>query len=172
MTAQAGISAEYEEYPQLPEFITIFSTKFAKTTPFWIKIGDTKYYMVIERSDNNYTYKDLLGCNKSKKQLFTPFKELDNDGDYTNISSSELSGGSIRFVSVKTSGKLELADKSKDFPLDTILYIDMMTTATYTDKYARPFGTFSMYVKSERGNYRKYIGHAGYVHPRLLEKLF
>ena len=157
---------------QNPVPYTIFSSKFAETNPFWIKIGHTKYYLIHNRNDGNYTYKDLVGCEKVKKQLFEPFFELDTDGNRSKLSGEELLKAGVRFVSVKTNGKLELNDTSKDFPIEKIAYIDMITLATYADDYARPFGTFTMFVNTERGNLSKYIGHVSYVHPRYLEKMF
>lgn len=165
-----ALSSVYEN-PNMPKAYTIFSTKFAESTPFWIKIGDTKYYLIRNRADGNYTYKDIVGCDKSKKQLFEPFFEM-NGGDRTKLTSEELVDADIRFAALKINGKLELNDKSKDFPLENIEYIDMLTTATYADRFLRPYGNFTMYVKTERGNLKKYIGHVDYQHPRYLEKMF
>lgn len=161
----------FNENPFPTKAYTIFSTKFAESTPFWIKIGDTKYFLIRNRADGNYTYKDIVGCDKSKKQLFEPFYEI-NGGDRTKLTSEELFDADIRFVPLKINGKLELNDKSKDFPIEKIEYIDMMTTATYADKFLRPYGNFTMYSKTERGNLKKYIGHVDYQHPRYLEKMF
>lgn len=154
-----------------PVMFNIFSTKFADSTPFWIKIGSTKYYMIHEKTNGSYTQKDLLGCEKDKDRLFEPFYEMDTNQDF-KLTAKELKVSRIRFVSQKLNGKLELEDKTKDFSVDNIDYIDMFTLATYSDKIARPYGTFNMFVRTENGNTRKYIGHVGYVWPRKLERLF
>ncbi len=154
----------------LPVQYTILSSKYAASTPFWIKIGSEKYYMLRTSSDGNYSYKSLVGCDKPKKQLFEALSEL-NNGD-EKLTSQELSLAGIRFVREKLNGKLEIEDSTKDFPLESISYIDMTTTATFYDRFLRPSGTYTVYIISERGNLQKYIGHVNYEHPRRLERMF
>lgn len=155
---------------QAPVQYTILSTKYDSSTPFWIKIGGEKYYFIRSKADGNYSYKDLLGCDKSKKQLFEPFYELNRD-DF-KLTSKELADGGIRLVREKLNGTLEVEDKTKDFALENISYIDMTTIATFYDRFLRPSGNFTMYVISERGNMKKYIGHTGFVPRRFLERMF
>lgn len=154
----------------LPVQYTILSSKYAASTPFWIKIGSEKYYMLRASSDGNYSYKNLVGCDKPKKQLFEALSEL-NNGDKT-LTSAELGNHKIRFVQQKLNGKLDIYDSTKDFPLENISYIDMTTLATFYDRFLRPSGTFTVYIISERGNLQKYIGHVNYEHPRRLERMF
>lgn len=154
----------------LPVQYTILSTKYAASTPFWIKIGSEKYYMLRGSSDENYSYKNLVGCDKPKKQLFEALSEL-NNGD-NMLTAAELGNQNIRFVQQKLNGKLDIYDSTKDFPLENISYIDMTTLATFYDRFLRPSGTFTVYVVSERGNLQKYIGHVNYEHPRRLERMF
>lgn len=151
---------------------TIFSSKFSVPTPFWVKIEDTNYYFLKSRTDGNYSYKDLVGCDREKKQLFESLYELDMDKDLSKITSEELKKAKIRLVPVKINGKLELTDPSKDFPIENVLYIDMTNTATYSDRFARPSGTFAIYMKTDRSSKQKLIGHAGYRHPRRLKPMF
>ena len=151
---------------------TIFSSKFSTPTPFWVKVGDTNYYFLKTRVDGNYSYKDLVGCDRQKKQLFESLYELDSDKDLSKITSDELKKAGIRLVSVKLNGKLELNDLSKDVPIENVLYIDMTNTATYTDRFARPSGTFAIYMKTDRSSKQKLIGHSGYRHPRRLKPMF
>lgn len=155
-----------------PNAYTIFSNKYSATTPFRIKIGSTKYFMLQSRDDGNYTYKDLLGCDKVKKQLFVPFYDINIDGDKTKLTADELLNAGIRFVPQKLNGKLELSDTSKDLSLDEILYIDMTSLGTYADSRLRPYGRFTMYMKTERGNFRKYTGHVEYTSPTDLQRMF
>lgn len=154
----------------LPVQYTILSSKYAASTPFWIKIGSEKYYMLRTSSDGNYSYKNLVGCDKPKKQLFESLLDL-NNGDKM-LTAAELGNNKIRFVQQKLNGKLELEDSTKDFPLKNISYIDMTTTATFYDRFLRPSGTYTVYIISERGNLQKYIGHVNYEHPRRLERMF
>lgn len=158
--------------PDLPLPITVFSQRYSKTTPFWIRIGTEKYYLVKNREDKNYTYNDLVGCGEAKSRLFEPFFEINTDRDYKTLSASELLSAKIRFVSEKTNGKLALEEPSKDYVLDENAYIDLMTLGVFQDEYHRPSGNFTLYIKSERGNLRKYTGHVNYQHPRRLKLLF
>ena len=151
---------------------TIFSSKFSVPTPFWVKVGDTNYYFLKTRTDGNYSYKDLVGCDRKKKQLFESLYELDSDKDLSKITSEELKKAGIRLVSVKINGKLEINDTSKDFPIDNVHYIDMTNTATYSDRFARPSGTFAIYMKTDRSSKQKIIGHSSYRHPRRLKPMF
>ena len=65
--------------------------RFSDSNPFWIKIGSTRYYLMRERQDGKYTYKDFLGYDVTKKRLFEPLFELESDevaevkGDLPNI---------------------------------------------------------------------------------------
>lgn len=154
-----------------PVMFNIFSTKFSASTPFWVKIGDTKYYLFHDKKSGTYTNLDVVGCEGKKDRLFEPFYTLDTNQDM-KITAKELKAGGIRFVAVKMNGKFDLYDRENDFPVDNIEYIDIFTAATYSDRITRPFGTFNMYVKTESGNTRKYIGHVGYIWPRRLERMF
>lgn len=172
--ANLSASAEIliQQNPELPLPATVFNSKFAVTTPYWVKINNTKYYLVKNRVDGNYSYRDFVGCDKPKRQLFMPFAELDSDGDRTKLTSEELKKADVRLVAEKINGKLALSDTSKDFPLEEVLYIDMMTLATFTDRYTRPFGKFSIYIKTDSGRARKYTGHVSFQRQRYLEQMF
>lgn len=165
------ISFAYTDLQSTPTIFNIFSTKLSKSTPFWIKVGSTKYYFVHNKTDGQYIYSDLVGCEGEKDVLFEQFYKMDTNKD-GKISTKELLDADIRLVEEKLNGKLELNNKSKDFPIENIEYIDLVYATTYSDKFARPFGTFNVYIKTERGNLKKYIGHAGYVRPRWVEEMF
>ena len=173
ITAGSTTAYSVESYLGVsPQQYTIFSSKFSCPTPFWVKVADTKYYFVRARSDGNYSYKDLVGCDRKKKQLFEPFYEFDRDNDMTKITADELKAANIRLVAEKTNGRLALSDSSLDFPLENVLYIDMVSSATFSDRWARPSGTFVIYLKTERSSKEEYLGHLRYVHPKLLSGLF
>lgn len=145
---------------------------FSDSTPFWVKIGSTKYYLIRERSDGIYTYKDCVGYDETKKRLFEPLYELDSDGDFSKITAEELAKAKIRFVALGMGGSLELYDKSEDYPLENIAYIDMNKLTSSSRSAYKPYGSFAMYVKTDRGSLKKYIGHVDYQHPRYLRRLF
>lgn len=156
---------------QHPLQYTILSTKYAASTPFWIKIGGEKYYFVRDREDGSYSYRDLVGCDKSKKQLFEAFYELNTDNDI-KLTSEELNSARIRLVHKKLNDKLAFNDNSEDYPIEKVAYIDLGITSTSYDRWLRPFGVFTMYVYNERGRLKKYLGHAGYEHPKVLQRMF
>lgn len=166
-----ALNTAFAKDVQHPVQYTILSTKYAASTPFWIKIGGEKYYFVRERTDGNYSYRDLVGCDKSKKQLFEAFYELNTDNDI-KLTSEELNSARIRLVHKKLNDRLALDDNSEDYPLEKVAYIDLGITSTSYDRWLRPFGVFTMYVYNERGRLKKYLGHAGYEHPKVLQRMF
>ena len=145
---------------------------FSDSTPFWIKIGSTKYYLIRERADGKYTYKDCVGYDETKTRLFEPLYELDSDGDFSKITAEELAKAKIRFVALGMGGSLELYDRSEDYPLENIAYIDLTKLTSSSRSSYKPYGSFAMYIKTDRGSLKKYIGHVDYQHPRLLKRLF
>ena len=175
MLAFSGISpssAETHYNTNMPLQLTPDLFRFSDSNPFWIKIGSTKYYLMRERQDGKYTYKDFLGYDVTKKRLFEPLFELESDGDYSQITAEELAKAGIRFVALGNGGSLQLNDKSQDFPLEKIAYIDMNKLTVSSRSSLRTYGSFAMYVKTERGSLKKYIGHVDYQRPIDLERLF
>lgn len=163
---------DYYNKNNIPLQLTPDLFRFSDSNPFWINIKGTKYYLFKDRSDGNYTYKDILGYDLTKKRLFEPLFDLESDGDASKLTSAELAKAGIRFVAVKTSGKLALNDKSKDFPLESIAYIDMNKLTVSSRSALRPYGSFALYVKKDSGNLQKYIGHVDYQRPQDLERMF
>lgn len=163
---------DYYNKNNLPLQLTPDLFRFSDSNPFWINIKGTKYYMIKSRSDGNYTYKDILGYDLTKKRLFEPLFDLESDGDNSKLTGEELAKAGIRFVAVKTNGKLSLNDKSRDFPLEKVSYIDMNKLTVSSRSALRPYGSFSMYIKRESGSLQKYIGHVDYQRPKDLERLF
>ena len=86
--------------------------------PFVIKVDGIKYYMV----QNN----KILGEDSTLKTIYQPLYLLDKNND-KKITSAELKNGNIRFVRLNNSGQLELNNKSLDYPLANISYIDLNT---------------------------------------------
>ncbi len=156
----------------LPFQLTPDLFRFSDSNPFWIKIGSTKYYLMRTRADGNYTYKDCLGYDITKKRLFEPLFDLESDGDSSKITSAELAKAGIRFVALGNGGSLQLSDKSQDYPLENIAYIDMNKLTVSSRSSIRPYGSFAMYVKTDRGSLKKYIGHVDYQRPVDLQRLF
>ena len=163
---------DYYNKNNIPLQLTPDLFRFSDSNPFWITIKGTKYYMFKSRSDGSYSYKDIVGYDLTKKRLFEPLFDLESDGDDSKLTSAELAKAGIRFVAVKTSGKFALNEKSKDFPLENIAYIDMNKLTASSRSALRPYGSFSLYVIKDNGNLQKYIGHVDYQRPQDLEKMF
>ncbi len=130
--------------------------------PFVIKVDGIKYYMV----QNN----KILGEDSTLKTIYQPLYLLDKNND-KKITSAELKNGNIRFVRLNNSGQLELNNKSLDYPLANILYIDLNTLRrTQNTGDIGSFGYFDIYINH---NYqiKKFIGQITYENKKDINRL-
>ena len=130
--------------------------------PFVIKVDGIKYYMV----QNN----KILGEDSTLKTIYQPLYLLDKNND-KKITSAELKNGNIRFVRLNNSGQLELNNKSLDYPLANILYIDLNTLRrTQNAGDIGSFGYFDIYINH---NYqiKKFIGQITYENKEDINRL-
>ncbi len=130
--------------------------------PFVIKVDGIKYYMV----QNN----KILGEDSTLKTIYQPLYLLDKNND-KKITSAELKNGNIRFVRLNNSGQLELNNKSLDYPLANILYIDLNTLRrTQNAGDIGSFGYFDIYINH---NYqiKKFIGQITYENKKDINRL-
>lgn len=130
--------------------------------PFVIKVDGIKYYMV----QNN----KILGEDSTLKTIYQPLYLLDKNND-KKITSAELKNGNIRFVRLNNSGQLELNNKSLDYPLANILYIDFNTLRrTQNAGDIGSFGYFDIYINH---NYqiKKFIGQITYENKEDINRL-
>ncbi len=130
--------------------------------PFVIKVDGIKYYMV----QNN----KILGEDSTLKTIYQPLYLLDKNND-KKITSAELKNGNIRFVRLNNSGQLELNNKSLDYPLANILYIDLKTLRrTQNAGDIGSFGYFDIYINH---NYqiKKFIGQITYENKKDINRL-
>lgn len=130
--------------------------------PFVIKVDGIKYYMV----QNN----KILGEDSTLKTIYQPLYLLDKNND-KKITSAELKNGNIRFVRLNNSGQLELNNKSLDYPLANILYIDLNTLRrTQNAGEIGSFGYFDIYINH---NYqiKKFIGQITYENKEDINRL-
>lgn len=130
--------------------------------PFVIKVDGIKYYMV----QNN----KILGEDSTLKTIYQPLYLLDKNND-KKIISAELKNGNIRFVRLNNSGQLELNNKSLDYPLANILYIDLNTLRrTQNAGDIGSFGYFDIYINH---NYqiKKFIGQITYENKKDINRL-
>ena len=130
--------------------------------PFVIKVDGIKYYMV----QNN----KILGEDSTLKTIYQPLYLLDKNND-KKITSAELKNGNIRFVRLNNSGQLELNNKSLDYPLANIPYIDLNTLRrTQNAGDIGSFGYFDIYINH---NYqiKKFIGQITYENKEDINRL-
>ena len=130
--------------------------------PFVIKVDGIKYYMV----QNN----KILGEDSTLDTIYQPLYLLDKNND-KKITSAELKNGNIRFVRLNNSGQLELNNKSLDYPLANILYIDLNTLRrTQNAGDIGSFGYFDIYINH---NYqiKKFIGQITYENKEDINRL-
>lgn len=130
--------------------------------PFVIKVDGIKYYMV----QNN----KILGEDSTLNTIYQPLYLLDKNND-KKITSAELKNGNIRFVRLNNSGQLELNNKSLDYPLANILYIDLNTLRrTQNAGDIGSFGYFDIYINH---NYqiKKFIGQITYENKEDINRL-
>lgn len=130
--------------------------------PFVIKVDGIKYYMV----QNN----KILGEDSTLDTIYKPLYLLDKNND-KKITSAELKSGNIRFVRLNNSGQLELNNKSLDYPLANISYIDLNTLRrTQNAGDIGSFGYFDIYINH---NYqiKKFIGQITYENKEDINRL-
>ena len=130
--------------------------------PFVIKVDGIKYYMV----QNN----KILGEDSTLKTIYQPLYLLDKNND-KKITSAELKNGNIRLVRLNNSGQLELNNKSLDYPLANISYIDLNTLRrTQNTGDIGSFGYFDIYINH---NYqiKKFIGQITYENKEDINRL-
>lgn len=130
--------------------------------PFVIKVDGIKYYMV----QNN----KILGEDSTLDTIYQPLYLLDKNND-KKITSAELKNGNIRFVRLNNSGQLELNNKSLDYPLANISYIDLNTLRrTQNAGDIGSFGYFDIYINH---NYqiKKFIGQITYENKKDINRL-
>ena len=129
--------------------------------PYVIKINGTKYYLVKNSADGNYTLNNILGYGDSKTSLFSSLVALNTNND-TKITNDELEKANVRFVEVDDSGKLQLNNPKKDFK--DILYIDLsnIRESVNTSNMIGSFGYFDVYIKDKYGVSKKIIGYVSF----------
>ena len=116
---------------------------------FSFTYGMYTYYLVKD-DGNGYSRKSLVGCEDySVTNIFDPLILLNDDKVMEKLTTEELKKANIRFVKLKSPmGQLDIRNKSNDFSLDNIAYIDLNQLRYYSDDY----GKVSMYLKPKHEN--------------------
>ena len=125
------------------------SARLSYLDPYIVRIENTDYVLVKDSNDKKWTVENILGYNDSKEDLFASLKLLESDGNTSKISSKELQKANIRFVKLNSDGSLALDDKSLDYDINNVLYIDMknLRTALGNKNQDGTFGYFYVYIK-------------------------
>lgn len=125
--------------------------------PYIVRIDNVDYVLVKDSKDGKWSVENILGYNDSKDDLFASLKELESDGNNSKISAKELQNANIRFVKLNSDGSLALDNKSLDYEINKVLYIDMknLRTALGNKNQDGTFGYFYVYIKD--GNNKKAV---------------
>lgn len=139
--------------------------------PYIVTINNKNYVLVKDSKDNKWSPENILGYDDSRDNLFYSLKQLESDGNALKITEHELKNANIRFVLLNNDGTLELNDRSKDFDLKKVQYIDMknLRTALGNKNQDGTFGYFYVVVKD--GNTRRaYPGRVTFEEKEELNK--
>ena len=141
--------------------------------PYIIKINGVKYYLVFENKSGNYSFKDIVGYDDARESIFKSLIALNSDSDTTKITGAELKKANVRLVRLQNNGKLAFGDKSLDFDVDKIAYIDLnYIRETLNNGTIGTCGYFDVYIKNNSGKLQKVIGQVTFEDEKELEKLF
>ena len=162
-TIRHGVRTMYG-YIQTPSY-----GAYSSCDPFILNISGYKYYMLID-SRRPYTYKSLLGCNERKRSLLGPLESLESDGDGEKLTPAELRRAHVRFVKLKTNGRLAVNDSSLDFDINKIGYIDLRRVRFSISN--APHGNFDVYLKRESGSLRKVVASVNTHSIRTAQRMF
>lgn len=137
--------------------------------PYIFTIGGVKYFMVRD-SGGSYNRKSLLGCSEQKRTLFNPLERLNSDSDRQRLTPEELRRAKIRFVRLKSNGKLAVHNKNMDYSLNKIAYIDLRRVRFSLS--GTPMGCFDIYIKRSSGSTQKVVARVGAKSHYYVDKLF
>ena len=141
--------------------------------PYVIEIDGNKYVLVVDRKDKNWSEKDLLGINDPKQNRFQSLIALNKDMDHSKISVAELKQANIRFVRLDKKGALLVNDRTKDYDLNKIDYIDIINLKrTANAEVTGIFGHFTVYLKSTNPKKRTAVGYVTYETNEKIQYLF
>ena len=169
--AGAGLATGRISMLNNPSITTPRSALRTFLDPYIVNINGKNYVLVKDSPDNNWTVENILGYNDSRDDLFASLKNLETDKDTTKISTDELKNAGIRFVLLNPDQSLVLDDRTKDFDLEKVQYIDMknLRTALGNKNDDGTFGYFYVIVK-ENGKKRAYPGRVTFEDKQDLNK--
>lgn len=140
--------------------------------PYVIKIDNIKYYLVFNSKNNVYTAKNIVGYTDTQANLFDSMLALNSDKDDTKITPQELKKAGVRLVALQSNGKLAVYDKSQDYNLKNIAYIDLRyIRQTLNAGTVGTFGYFDVYLKDKNKQLKKVIGQVTFEKEQALNNL-
>lgn len=147
------------------------SGRLSYLDPYIVRIENNDYVLVKDSQNSKWTVENILGYEDSKDDLFASLKKLESDGTASKISTQELQNANIRFVKLNSDGSLALDDKSLDYDINKVLYIDMknLRTALGNKNQDGTFGYFYVYIKDENGK-RAVVGRVTFEEKQELHK--
>ena len=130
--------------------------------PFVIKVDGIKYYMVQNKS--------IVGQDSTLENIYEPLFKMDKNKD-KKLTSQEMKNANIRFVRLNNKGQLEMSDKTLDYPLINVSYIDLNTLRkTNNTGKLGSFGYFDIYINKDY-QLKRFIGQITYEDEETIDKL-
>ena len=130
--------------------------------PFVIKVDGIKYYMV----QNN----TIVGQNSTLENIYEPLYKMDKNKDQ-KLTFQEMKISNIRFARLNKNRQLEISDKTLDYPLENISYIDLKTLRkTNNTGKLGSFGYFDFYINQDNQQ-KRFIGQITYEDEQSINKL-
>lgn len=164
---------EYVEIEPTVPFVARNIIASMARDPYIIEINGIKYVLVKDRKDKNWSEQDLLGINDPKNNRFQSLINLNSDRDHSKITANELKKAGIRFVRMDDKGALLVNDRSKDFDLNKVDYIDIINLKrTANAEVTGIFGHFTLYLKTTNPKKRTAVGFVTYETDEKIQYLF
>ena len=154
-----------------PSIMTPQSAARTFLDPYIVNINGENYVLVKDSKDNKWTVDNILGSNDSREDLFASLKALESDGDNSKITAKELKNAEIRFVKLNSDESLALNDRTLDFDINKVNYIDIknLRTALGNKNQDGTFGYFYVII-TENGKKRAYPGRVTFEDKQELNK--
>lgn len=139
--------------------------------PYIVSIEGKNYILVKDCKDGKWSVENILGYDDSRGNLFGALKKLESDGDVSKITIDELKKAGIRFALLNSDGSAELDNRTLDYNLDNVFYIDMknLRTALGNKNQEGTFGYFYVII-NENGKKRAVPGRVTFEEKQELQK--
>lgn len=141
--------------------------------PYYLEVDGETYIMIIDKNSKSWSKDDIFGIEDNINSLFTAIKNLESDNDYGKISANELKKAHIRFAKVKNGDTVLANDKSQDFDLNKIDYIDTRSLKKIANcENDGIIGHFKVYLKTNDNSKKIVVGYSSLDSLEKLNLLF